>query len=132
MNRTVLTKSDEAEKYLLYAKLDNAKVLYNLVKTVSFKDVCEFCFNNLNNKIKHFVYDLACNLLCTRDWFQNQLRGLEKHSGHCVCALGFVPGVLGERGVRVHTNKHYDIDRVSEYIWHRLHQRDHAGSQDLL
>jgi hypothetical protein len=39
MNTTLITRSDEADKYLLYAKLDNAKVLYNLAKSVNFKEV---------------------------------------------------------------------------------------------
>lgn len=43
MNNTVVTRSDESEKYLFYAKLDNAKVLHNLVKSVNFKDVAVFC-----------------------------------------------------------------------------------------
>jgi cell cycle checkpoint protein len=44
MNTTVVTRtSDESEKYLFYAKLDNAKVLHNLVKAVNFKDVAVFC-----------------------------------------------------------------------------------------
>ena len=30
---------DEADKYLIYAKLDNAKTLYNLAKSVNFKEV---------------------------------------------------------------------------------------------
>lgn len=39
MNKTVLSRSEEADKYLIYAKLDNAKALHQLVKAVSFKDV---------------------------------------------------------------------------------------------
>lgn len=39
MNETLAMRSDEAKKYLLYAKLDNAKILYNLAKTVNFKEV---------------------------------------------------------------------------------------------
>ena len=39
MNTTLVTRSDEAEKYILFAKLDNAKILYNLAKAVNFKDV---------------------------------------------------------------------------------------------
>lgn len=42
MNNTLLTSSDEYDKYLFYAKLDNAKVLYNLVKAVNFKEVALF------------------------------------------------------------------------------------------
>ncbi len=30
--------------YILYAKLDSAKVLYNLVKSVNFKEVNAKCF----------------------------------------------------------------------------------------
>lgn len=43
MNKTVLARSDEADKYLVYAKLDNAKLLHQLVKAVSFKDHAIFC-----------------------------------------------------------------------------------------
>lgn len=50
MNDTMMTCSDEAEKYLLYARLDNAKVLYNLAKAVNFKDVIEI-LENLKNRI---------------------------------------------------------------------------------
>lgn len=39
MNKTLAVRSDEAEKYLLYAKLDNAKILFNLAKAVNFKEV---------------------------------------------------------------------------------------------
>jgi hypothetical protein len=39
MNTTLIARSGEADKYLLFAKLDNAKILYNLVKAVNFKDV---------------------------------------------------------------------------------------------
>jgi hypothetical protein len=39
MNNTLVTRLDEADKYLVYAKLDNAKVLYNLAKAVNFKEV---------------------------------------------------------------------------------------------
>ena len=39
MNTTLIRRSDEADKYLLYAKLDNAKILYNLAKSVNFKEV---------------------------------------------------------------------------------------------
>lgn len=35
----MLSVPDEEDKYLVYAKLDNAKVLHQLVKAVSFKDV---------------------------------------------------------------------------------------------
>lgn len=47
MNQTILAKSDEADRYLVYAKLDNAKVLHQLVKAVSFKDVNNLCFSHL-------------------------------------------------------------------------------------
>jgi hypothetical protein len=39
MNTTISTRIDDADKYLVYAKLDNAKVLHSLVKAVSFKEV---------------------------------------------------------------------------------------------
>lgn len=39
MNTTLITRSEEAEKYLLFAKLDNARILYNLAKAVNFKEV---------------------------------------------------------------------------------------------
>ncbi len=39
MNQTILSRPDEADKYLVYAKLDNAKILHQLVKAVNFKDV---------------------------------------------------------------------------------------------
>lgn len=39
MNQTSAVRTDDTEKYLLYAKLDNAKILHNLAKAVSFKDV---------------------------------------------------------------------------------------------
>jgi hypothetical protein len=42
-SRTVLSVPDESDKYLVYAKLDNAKVLHQLVKAVSFKDVSTLC-----------------------------------------------------------------------------------------
>lgn len=43
MNTTTLIgRQDEASKYLVYAKLDNAKVLYNLAKSVNFKEVLIF------------------------------------------------------------------------------------------
>ena len=52
MNQTVLSRPDEADKYLVYAKLDNAKILHQLVKAVNFKDVNNFrhlfFFLNLN------------------------------------------------------------------------------------
>lgn len=38
-NTTLVTRSDEAEKYMLFAKLDNAKILFNLAKSVNFKEV---------------------------------------------------------------------------------------------
>ena len=38
-SRTLLSVPDEVDKYLVYAQLDNAKVLHQLVKAVSFKDV---------------------------------------------------------------------------------------------
>ena len=39
MNTTIVARSQEADRYILYAKLDSAKVLYNLTKAVNFKDV---------------------------------------------------------------------------------------------
>ena len=39
MNTTLVARSDEADKYVLFAKLDNAKILYNLAKAVNFKEV---------------------------------------------------------------------------------------------
>lgn len=39
MNTTLIARSNEGEKYLLFAKLDNAKILYNLAKSVNFKEV---------------------------------------------------------------------------------------------
>jgi hypothetical protein len=36
---------DEIDKFMLYAKLDNAKILYNLVKAVNFKEVSHFRFS---------------------------------------------------------------------------------------
>lgn len=39
MNTTLITRSDEADNYALFAKLDNAKILFNLAKAVNFKDV---------------------------------------------------------------------------------------------
>ncbi len=39
MNTTKIGRSEEADKFLMYAKLDNAKVLYNLAKSVNFKEV---------------------------------------------------------------------------------------------
>lgn len=62
MNHTLAVRSDEADRYILYAKLDNAKILYNLAKAVNFKDVSplttkiyQFNFNNYN-LIKHAVF----------------------------------------------------------------------------
>jgi hypothetical protein len=49
MNQTVLSRPDEADKYLVYAKLDNAKILHQLVKAVNFKDV---------NNLKHLFFFL--------------------------------------------------------------------------
>ena len=42
MNKTIAARSDEAEKYMLYAKLDNVKILYNLAKAVNFKEVVNY------------------------------------------------------------------------------------------
>jgi hypothetical protein len=42
MNTTTIARSDEIDKYLIYAKVDNAKIVYNLIKAVSFKDVAVF------------------------------------------------------------------------------------------
>jgi cell cycle checkpoint protein len=49
----MITKSDEANesKYVFYAKMDNAKVLYNLAKAVSFKDHAVFCVQEDGFKI---------------------------------------------------------------------------------
>ena len=39
MSTTLGARPDESSKYLVYAKLDNAKVLFNLAKSVNFKEV---------------------------------------------------------------------------------------------
>ena len=62
MNKTIFTRSDEADKYLVYAKLDNAKVLHQLVKAVSFKEVISNRFLAFTNLILLF-YE-ACRVLC--------------------------------------------------------------------
>lgn len=58
MNETILTRSDESEKYLVYAKLDNAKILHQLVKSVNFKDHAIFCA--LENGFKISCEDAKC------------------------------------------------------------------------
>ena len=58
MNNTLLTSSDEYDKYLFYAKLDNAKVLYNLVKAVNFKEVA--LFSALEDGFKISCEDAKC------------------------------------------------------------------------
>ena len=39
ISTTLAARPDDSSKYLVYAKLDNAKVLYNLAKSVNFKEV---------------------------------------------------------------------------------------------
>ncbi len=41
MNTTIVARSQEANRYVLFAKLDSAKILYNLTKAVNFKDVIQ-------------------------------------------------------------------------------------------
>jgi hypothetical protein len=41
MADTITHHPTQTTDFILYAKLDSAKVLYNLVKSVNFKDVSE-------------------------------------------------------------------------------------------
>jgi hypothetical protein len=56
MNTTLVARSQEAEKYVLFAKLDNAKILYNLAKSVNFKEVLiSFHFINIQLLFKRCI-----------------------------------------------------------------------------
>ena len=79
-NETILQRSDEADKYLVYAKLDNAKVLHQLVKAVSFKDVIFHLILTYPDELNVFQFKLgiylflikqACGSLCPGNWFEN-------------------------------------------------------------
>lgn len=54
----MVSRPDEAAKYLVYAKLDNAKVLHNLAKAVNFKETAVFCA--LENGLKISCEDAKC------------------------------------------------------------------------
>lgn len=57
MNHTLaVQRSDEADKYLLYAKLDNAKILHNLAKAVNFKEVTLKNRNYINLKVEFIAF----------------------------------------------------------------------------
>lgn len=47
MNTTLIKHSNEGEKYVLFARLDNAKILYSLAKSVNFKEVFTLCLSFL-------------------------------------------------------------------------------------
>ncbi|CAF1115424.1 unnamed protein product, partial [Brachionus calyciflorus] len=58
MNTTLIGRSTEADRYLLFAKLDNARILFNLAKAVNFKEHAVFCA--LDSGLKISCEDAKC------------------------------------------------------------------------
>ena len=75
MNTTSITcNPDDADKYILFAKIDNARILHNLVKAVNFREVCKSepielsPFLNMISNLTHRIVRMLSFVHLRRAW----------------------------------------------------------------